>query len=119
MGVFKKSTLDRDLFSVERFAFYLVGVYSLKFNITNPEFGCRHCRPFLKKGSAKNFPTGKVLGYFSKIVRSTVVSNRRAFFITPSGYAETILISQTSSLAVGTADSGYAVTILIPQSPTA
>ena len=35
---------------------------------------------FLKKGSAKNFPTGKVLGYFSKIVRSTVVSNCRAFF---------------------------------------
>ena len=34
---------------------------------------------FLKKGSAKNFPTGKVLGYFSKIVRSTVVINRRAF----------------------------------------
>ena len=29
---------------------------------------------FLKKGSAKNFPTGKVLGYFSKIVRSTFVS---------------------------------------------
>ena len=28
---------------------------------------------FLKKGSAKNFPTGKILGYFSKIVRSTVV----------------------------------------------
>ena len=36
---------------------------------------------FLKKGSAKNFPTGKVLGYFSKIVRSTVVVNRRAFLL--------------------------------------
>ena len=30
---------------------------------------------FLKKGSAKNFPTGKVLGYFSKTVRSTFVSS--------------------------------------------
>jgi hypothetical protein len=59
---FKKITLDRDLFSVERFAFYLFGVCGLKFNTTMPEFGCRHCRPFLKKGSAKNFPTGKVLG---------------------------------------------------------
>ena len=27
---------------------------------------------FLKKGSAKNFFSKKVLGYFSKIVRSTV-----------------------------------------------
>ena len=36
---------------------------------------------FLKKGSAKNFPTGKILGCFSKKVRSTVVVNRRAFFI--------------------------------------
>ena len=36
---------------------------------------------FLKKGSAKNFSTGKVLGYFSKKVRSTVVSNRRAFLL--------------------------------------
>ena len=35
---------------------------------------------FLKKGSAKNFPTGKILGYFSKIVRSAIVINRRAFF---------------------------------------
>ena len=61
---------------------------------------------FLKKGSAKNFPTGKVLGYFSKIVRSTVAINRRAFFCfnMPSRYAVTILISQTPSLAVGTAD---------------
>ena len=44
---------------------------------------------FLKKGSAKNFPTGKILGYSSKIVRSTVVVNRRAFFvlITLSGCA--------------------------------
>ena len=30
---------------------------------------------FLKKGSAKNFPAGKVLGYFSKIVRSTVIGS--------------------------------------------
>ena len=35
---------------------------------------------FLKKGSAKNFPAGKILGYFSKKVRSAVVVNRRAFF---------------------------------------
>ena len=55
--------------------FYAVGVCGLNFNTTMPEFGCRHCRPFLKKGSAKNFPTGKILGYFSKIVRSTVISS--------------------------------------------
>ena len=53
---------------------------------------------FLKKGSAKNFPTGKILGYFSKIVRSTVIGS------TPSGFVETIFILQTPSLAVGTAD---------------
>ena len=40
---------------------------------------------FLKKGSAKNFPTGKILGYFSKKVRSTVVVNRRAFFYLVGG----------------------------------
>ena len=44
MGVFKNSALDRDLFSVERFAFYLFGVCSNNFNITTPELGCRHCR---------------------------------------------------------------------------
>ena len=31
---------------------------------------------FLKKGSAKNFPTGKVLGCFSKIVRSIEICSR-------------------------------------------
>ena len=30
---------------------------------------------FLKKGSAKNFFSKKVLGYFSKIVRSTFISS--------------------------------------------
>ncbi|MBQ4135664.1 MAG: hypothetical protein IJD73_01190 [Clostridia bacterium] len=57
---------------------------------------------FLKKGSAKNFPTGKILGCFSKKVRSTVVVNRRAFFvlITLSGYAVTNLILQSPSLKV-------------------
>ena len=45
LGVFKNSALDRDLFSVERFAFYLFGVCGLNFNITNIELGCRHCRP--------------------------------------------------------------------------
>ena len=44
LGVFKNSALDRDLFSVERFAFYLFGVCSNNFNITTPELGCRHCR---------------------------------------------------------------------------
>ena len=67
---------------------------------------------FLKKGSAKNFFSKKVLGCFSKKVRSTVVVNRRAFFIL-SGYAVTILIplrpslpvgAYRPSLAVGTAD---------------
>ena len=73
LGVFKKTTLDH-------YWFYAIGVHGNNFNTTTTEFGCRHCRPFLKKGSAKNFPTGKILGYFSKIVRSTVVSNCRAFF---------------------------------------
>ena len=56
----------------------------------------------MKKGSAKNFPTGKVLDYFSKIVRSAVVSNRRAFFvlITLSGYAASNSMAQTPSLKV-------------------
>ena len=35
---------------------------------------------FLKKGSAKNFPTGKILGYFSKIVRSTETCSRLSVF---------------------------------------
>ena len=34
---------------------------------------------FLKKGSAKNFFSKKILGYFSKKVRSAVAINRRAF----------------------------------------
>jgi hypothetical protein len=54
----------------------------------------------LKKGSAKNFPTGKILGYFSKKVRSTVVVNRRAFFIL-SGYVAWILMALCPSLPVG------------------
>ena len=60
---------------------------------------------FLKKGSAKNFPTGKVLGCFSKKVRSTEICSRLSVLLfILSGYAAWILISQTSSLAVGTAD---------------
>ena len=35
---------------------------------------------FLKKGSAKNFPTGKVLGYFSKKVRSTEMRSRLSVY---------------------------------------
>ena len=31
---------------------------------------------FLKKGSAKNFPPGKILGYFSKKVRSIEMRSR-------------------------------------------
>ena len=91
LGYFSK--IVRSTVVVNRRAFfnYAVGVWGLKFNTATPELGCRHCRPFLKKGSAKNFPTGKILGYFSKKVRSTVVVNRRAFFIL-SGVAVTILI---------------------------
>ena len=60
---------------------------------------------FLKKGSAKNFPTGKVLGYFSKKVRSTEICSRLSVLLfILSGYAVTVFMSQTSSLAVGTAD---------------
>ena len=60
----------------------------MKFDGTMPEFGCRHCRPFLKKGSAKNFPTGKVLGYFSKIVRSTFISSTPSFCRRKVGFNE-------------------------------
>ena len=35
---------------------------------------------FLKKGSAKNFPKGKILGCFSKIVRSTEMCSRLSVF---------------------------------------
>ena len=41
---------------------------------------------FLKKGSAKNFPTGKVLGYFSKIVRSTEMCSRLSVFYLVGGF---------------------------------
>ena len=30
---------------------YAIEVYILKFNISKPEYGCRHCRPFFQKGS--------------------------------------------------------------------
>ena len=43
---------------------------------------------FLKKGSAKNFPTGKVLGYFSKIVRSTFISSTPSFCRRKVGFNE-------------------------------
>ena len=60
---------------------------------------------FLKKGSAKNFPIGKVLGYFLKKVRSTEMCSRLSVLLfILSGYAVTVFMSQTSSLAVGTAD---------------
>ena len=60
---------------------------------------------FLKKGSAKNFPTGKVLDYFSKKVRSTEICSRLSVLLfILSGYAVTVFMSQTSSLAVGAAD---------------
>ena len=32
-----------------KMTYYAVGVCGLKFNITNIELGCRHCRPFFKK----------------------------------------------------------------------
>ena len=54
---------------------------------------------FLKKGSAKNFFSKKVLGYFSKIVRSAVISNRRAFFIL-SGFSVWTLMALCPSLKV-------------------
>ena len=77
LGVFKNSTLDGCCQSSGVFCFnYAIGVCGLKFNTTMPEIGCRHCRPFLKKGSVKNFPTGKVFGYFSKIVRSIEMCSR-------------------------------------------
>ena len=49
---------------------------------------------FLKKGSAKNFPTGKVLGYFSKIVRSTAIGSM------PSGYEASNSMALRPSLKV-------------------
>ena len=76
LGVFKRITLDGCYQSSGVFCFnYAIGVCGLDFDVTMPEFGCRHCRPFLKKGSAKNFFCKKVLGYFSKIVRSTFISS--------------------------------------------
>ena len=32
-----------------KMTYYAVGVCDLKFNITNIEFGCRHCRPSLRQ----------------------------------------------------------------------
>ena len=56
---------------------------------------------FLKKGSAKNFPTGKILGYFSKIVRSTVICSRLSVLLfILSGYVVANLILQSPSLKV-------------------
>jgi hypothetical protein len=45
-----------------------------------PEFGCRHCRPFLKKSSAKNF-LAESFWEFSKELRSTVAITRWGFLL--------------------------------------
>ena len=56
---------------------------------------------FLKKGSAKNFPTGKILGYFSKIVRSIEICSRLSVLLfILSGYAASNLMARTPSLKV-------------------
>ena len=38
---------------------------------------------FLKKGSAKNFPTGKILGYFQKKYARRLLSIVERFLIMP------------------------------------
>ena len=75
LGVFKKSTLDGCCQSSGGFLLnYVIGVCGNNFNITNTEFGCRHCRPLLKKSSAKNFLAERFLWVFKK-VRSTFISS--------------------------------------------
>ena len=60
---------------------------------------------FLKKGSAKNFPTGKVLGYFSKKVRSIEMCSRLSVLLfILSGYEAWSLMALCPNLSVGTAD---------------
>ena len=49
-AIFKKSTLDGCCQSSSVF-YYAIEVRGFKFDVTNIEFGCRHCRPsviFLK-----------------------------------------------------------------------
>ena len=56
---------------------------------------------FLKKGSAKNFPTGKILGYFSKELRSTEMCSRLSVLLfILSGCAAWSLMVLCSSLKV-------------------
>ena len=59
---------------------YAVGVCGLKFNTATPEFGCRHCRPFLKKSSAKNFLAERFLCSFQKIRSTFISSTPKALF---------------------------------------
>ena len=59
---------------------------------------------FLKKGSAKNFPTGKILGVFKKSTLDRDLFSVERFTFILSGYEVTNLIPQSLSLAVGTAD---------------
>ena len=58
----------------------------------------------MKKSSAKNFLAERFLGVFKNSALNRDAFSVERFLITPSGYAVTILISQTPSLAVGTAD---------------
>ena len=57
------------------------------------------CR-FFEKKLRKKLSNRKGFWEFSKKVRSTVVSNRRAFFITPSGCAVWTLMALRPSLKV-------------------
>ncbi|MBR0449606.1 MAG: hypothetical protein IIX30_02200, partial [Clostridia bacterium] len=66
LRVFKKSTLNRDLFSVERLFLllnYAIGVCGLKFNITNIEFSYQHCRP-VERTIFENSPKSFLLESF-------------------------------------------------------
>ena len=78
LGCFSKIVRSTVVSNRRAFFYYAIGVYGNNFNITNIEFGCRHCRPFLKKAPQKTF-LQKGFWEFSKKVRSTVVSS------TPSG----------------------------------
>ena len=60
---------------------------------------------FLKKSSAKNFLAERFLGFFKKSTLNRDVFSVERFTFILSGFAVTVFISQTSSLAVGTADS--------------
>ena len=51
---------------------YAIGVYILKFNISKPEYGCRHCRPFFSKKVAKQIQSNILTGSFFKEVREGI-----------------------------------------------